>query len=32
MKDIISSFPNESIKTITVDNGKDFSCYKSIEE
>ncbi|PNZ13305.1 IS30 family transposase [Staphylococcus simiae] len=32
MKELISVFPNESIKTITVDRGKEFSCYKSIEE
>lgn len=31
MKQLISSLPNKAVKTITVDRGKDFSCYCNIE-
>lgn len=31
IKKLISSFPNNAVKTITVDRGKEFSCYNNIE-
>ena len=31
IKQLISSLPNDAVKTITVDRGKEFSCYKNIE-
>ncbi|MDY4022119.1 IS30 family transposase [Staphylococcus borealis] len=31
IKQLISSLPNNAVKTITVDRGKEFSCYKNIE-
>lgn len=31
IKTLISAFPNQSVKTIAVDRGKEFLCYQSIE-
>ncbi|MDT0693092.1 IS30 family transposase [Staphylococcus chromogenes] len=31
IKQLILSLPNDAVKTITVDRGKEFSCYKNIE-
>lgn len=31
IKQLITLFPNDAVKTITVDRGKEFSCYKEIE-
>lgn len=31
MEDLINSFPPGNVKSITVDRGKEFACYKEIE-
>ncbi|GEP81305.1 transposase [Staphylococcus kloosii] len=31
IKQLISSLPNNAVKTISVDRGKEFCCYKNIE-